>query len=86
MTLFSDLCFSYLFVNVVHNKVNDLRREQLCWQLIVAIGISVEIEVRFEDMLCFILKFFKGTGQMITVRFDNKEYILMISHDIRYLT
>lgn len=86
MTLFSNLCFSYLFVNVVHDKVNDLRCEQLCWQLIVAIGISVEIEVRFEDMLCFILKFLEGTGQMITVRFDNKEYILMISHDIRYLT
>lgn len=36
-----------------------------------------------EDMLHFVLKLLKGTGQMITVCFNNEKYILMISNDIR---
>ncbi|CAK2541105.1 conserved hypothetical protein [Vibrio crassostreae] len=70
MALLGDLRFSDFFVYVIHNIVNNLRSKQFGRQLIVVIYVSVEIEVRFEDMLCFTLKFFECTGQMIAVCFD----------------
>ena len=85
MTFLGDLCFSDFFVDVVHHKVNNFGCEDLYRQLVVVVCVSVDIEVGLEHMLCHSLKLFELTGQMITVRFDNKEYILMISHDIRYL-
>ena len=65
VTFFCNFFFSDLFVYVVHNKVDDFWSKQFGWQLIV-VHVPVEIEVGLEDMLRFVLKLLKGTGQMIT--------------------